>query len=200
LSLWIYFKYFAAFQNFGYHYFLENLDEIIEGCKRKDAFYQEKLYRHFYPALYTLCKTFFSADHDIITALNNGMLRVFEHIDKYDAARGNFYSWLHTVVRNTALTFLRDSKEFRTSELTESLQDTVHENPFDNFNWEELFKVLKKLPTDTRAIVVLFYIEDISIKEITGILQMKEGTVKWHLSEGRKKLRKILKPETFSEK
>ena len=103
------------------------------------------------------------------------------------------------MVRNTALTFLRDSKTFRTNELTESLEDAVIEKPFENFNWEELFKVLAHLPTDTRAIVVLFYIEDIPIKEICMMLGMKEGTVKWHLSEGRKKLRKLLKPEMFSE-
>jgi len=179
---------------------LENLEEIIAGCKRKEPVYQEKLYRHFYPALYTACKTFFSDEHDIITALNNGMLRVFSNIHKYDAAKGNFYSWLHTVVRNTALTFLRDSKTFRTNELTENVPDTASENPFDNYDWEELFKVLKKLPTDTRAVVVLFYIEDLPIKEITAVLRMKEGTVKWHLSEGRKRLRNILKPEAFDEK
>lgn len=178
---------------------MENIEAIIEGCKRNEAFYQEKLYRHFYPALYALCKTFFSADHDIISALNNGMLKVFANIHKYDSTRGNFYSWLHAVVRNAALTFLRDSKTFRTNELTESLEDVVIEKPFENFNWEELFKVLAHLPTDTRAIVVLFYIEDIPIKEICMMLGMKEGTVKWHLSAGRKKLRKLLKPEMFSE-
>ena len=178
---------------------MENIEAIIEGCKRNEAFYQEKLYRHFYPALYALCKTFFSADHDIISALNNGMLKVFANIHKYDSTRGNFYSWLHAVVRNAALTFLRDSKTFRTNELTESLEDAVIEKPFENFNWEELFKVLAHLPTDTRAIVVLFYIEDIPIKEICMMLGMKEGTVKWHLSAGRKKLRKLLKPEMFNE-
>ena len=178
---------------------MEDLDEIIEGCKRKESVYQEKLYRHFYPALYTLCKTFFSNDHDVITALNNGMLRVFANIDKYDAAKGNFYSWLHAVVRNTALTYLRDLKQFRTIELTEELEN-ISEKSLTNLKWEELFKVLSCLPTDTRAVVVLFYVEAFSIKEISGMLQMKEGTVKWHLSEGRKKLKLTLKPEVFSER
>ena len=179
---------------------MEKLEEIIEGCKRRETLYQEKLYRHFYPALYTLCKTFFSDEHDIITALNNGMLRMFAQIDKYDATKGSFYSWLHAVVRNTALTFLRDSKQFRTTELTEEVYESLGENPFNHFKWEELFKLLSRLPTDTRAVVVLFYVESFSIKEISGMLRMKEGTVKWHLSEGRKKLRNILKPEAFSER
>lgn len=178
---------------------MENLEEIIAGCKRREAVYQEKLYRYFYPALYTLCKTFFTDEHEIITALNNGMLRVFAQINKYDAARGSFYTWLHTVVRNTALTFLRDSKQFRTTQLTEAIQESFGENPLNNYKWEELFKLLSRLPTDTRAVVVLFYIESFSIKEISAMLQMKDGTVKWHLSEGRKKLQHILKPEMFSE-
>ena len=178
---------------------MENLEEIIAGCKRKEPVYQEKLYRHFYPALYALCKTFFSEEHDIITGLNNGMLRVFSNIHKYDAAKGNFYSWLHAVVRNTALTYLRDLKQFRTIELTEELEN-ISEKSLTNLKWEELFKVLSCLPTDTRAVVVLFYVEGFSIKEISGMLQMKEGTVKWHLSEGRKKLKLTLKPEVFSER
>ncbi|MEP6684251.1 MAG: RNA polymerase sigma factor [Parafilimonas sp.] len=179
---------------------MEDLDKIIEGCKRKESLYQQKLYRYFYPALYTLCKTFFSNDHDIITALNNGMLRVFANLDKYDASKGNFYSWLHAVVRNTALTYLRDSKQFRTIEFTEELNETISENIFSNFKWEELFKVLSNLPTDTRAVVVLFYVEAFSIKEISSMFQMKEGTVKWHLSEGRKKLKLTLKPGMLSER
>lgn len=128
------------------------------------------------------------------------MLRVFAQIDKYNPAKGNFYSWLHAVVRNTALTYLRDSKQFRTMEFTEELNEHISEIAFDNFKWEELFKVLSILPTDTRAVVVLFYIESFSIKEISSMLQMKEGTVKWHLSEGRKKLKLTLKPEMLSER
>lgn len=179
---------------------LNDLEEIIEGCKRRETLYQEKLYRRFYPALYTLCKTYFTHEHDIITALNNGMLRVFAQIDKYDGERGSLYSWLHAVVRNTALTYLRDSKPFRTAELTGDMQETAATKPFDKFDWEELFQLLAHLPTDTRAIVVLFYIEGFSIKEISALMQMKEGTVKWHLSEGRKKLKHILKPEILSER
>lgn len=179
---------------------MEDLYTIIEGCKRKDPACQEKLYRHYYPALFTLCKTLFSEKHDIISALNNGMLRVFANIHQYNASKGNFYGWMHAVVRNAALTFLRDSKKFRAIEITNDVEEAFIENPFKDFNWQELFIVLEKLPTDTRLAVVLFYIEEQSVKETAALLGMKEGTVKWHLSEGRKKLRILLKPDVFSER
>lgn len=178
----------------------ENLQHIINGCTRKDPVWQEKLYRLYYPALYLVCKTFFSEKHDIITALNNGMLRVYANIHLYNESKGSLYNWMHTVVRNAALTYLRDSKKITTIELTPDVKIDLTENTFAGFDWEKLLMLLEKLPTVTRAVVVLFYVEEQSVKEITQLLGMKEGTVKWHLSEGRKKLRKYIKPEMFSER
>lgn len=177
-----------------------HLQHIINGCIKKDPVWQEKLYRLYYPALYLVCKTFFSEKHDIITALNNGMLRVYANIHLYDADKGSLYNWMHTVVRNAALTFLRDSKKTITIELATEVKTDLSGNPFTGFDRNKLLLLLDKLPTDTRAAVVLFYVEEQSIKEITQLLDMKEGTVKWHLSEGRKKLRKYIKPEMFSER
>jgi RNA polymerase sigma-70 factor (ECF subfamily) len=178
----------------------ENLQHIIKGCIKKNPVWQEKLYRLYYPALYLVCKTFFSEKHDIISALNNGMLRVYANIHLYDAGKGSLYGWMHTVVRNAALTYLRDSKKTATIELTPELKIDLSENPFTGFDWEKLLMLLDKLPTDTKAVVVLFYVEEQSIKEIAILLDMKEGTVKWHLSEGRKKLRKYINPQMFSER
>jgi DNA-directed RNA polymerase specialized sigma24 family protein len=70
---------------------LDNLNQILAGCRRKERQSQEKLYRQFYPVLFALCKNFFEEKHDILTAINNGMLRVFQNIDQYDPAKGEFF-------------------------------------------------------------------------------------------------------------
>ncbi|MBQ7771874.1 MAG: RNA polymerase sigma factor [Bacteroidales bacterium] len=43
-----------------------------------------------------------------------------------------------------------------------------------------------------RSVIVLYYFEDLSIKEIASILRMPVGTVKYHLSYGRNHLRNFL--------
>ena len=91
--------------------FLKELELILKGCKTNDQISQEKLYRQFYPAFFALCKTFFSDNHDILTALNNGMLKVFANIHLYDSSKGIFFNWAYTVVRNAALTLLRDKQK-----------------------------------------------------------------------------------------
>jgi len=171
---------------------IENLIQILNGCKRNDRVCQEKLYLYFYPAMFNLCNKFFDNEQDIITALNNGMLRVFKHIEQYDAEKATLFSWVYSIVRNAALTQIRDNKSrLNVVELSGEMVADTTVNPFKNTEEGEVFVYLGKLATTTRAVCSLFYIEDYSIKEISASLSMKEGTVKWHLHEGRNKLKMI---------
>jgi RNA polymerase sigma factor (sigma-70 family) len=164
--------------------------EIIEGCKQNDRSCQEKLYHRFYPGLFALCRKFFTDEHDILTSLNNGMLSVFKNIGKYDPDRGELFNWAYTIVRNAAITHLNSLKIVQpTSELTGQIEQATFFNPFKELEWNELYACLDKLPPATRAVCTLHYIEGYPVKEIAGRLNLSEGTVKWHLSESRTRLR-----------
>jgi len=174
---------------------LEEITHIIEGCRKQDRLSQEKLYRLFYPALFTLCKTFFENNHDILTALNNGMLRVYKNIDRFDPNKGTFFSWVYTIVRHAALTQVRDKKnEIRLELFTDDHGEKAVYNPFREKEWNDIFLLLGKLPQTNRAICSLYYMEGFKIRDISAVLEMKEPTVKWHLNESRKRLKIIAQP------
>jgi RNA polymerase sigma-70 factor (ECF subfamily) len=139
-----------------------------------------------------LCNKFFDDDQDIVTAINNGMLRVYKNIEQFDSSKAELFTWVYTIVRNAALTLVRDKKnKVAFVELTNEVSSDVNVNPFINTDESEVFLYLGKLTATTRAVCSLFYIEDYSIKEIAASLEMKDGTVKWHLNEGRNKLKMI---------
>jgi RNA polymerase sigma-70 factor (ECF subfamily) len=174
---------------------LDEITHIIEGCKKNDRLSQEKLYRQFYPALYALCKTFFENNHDILTALNNGMLRVYKNIERFDQNKGALFNWVYTIVRNAAITLVKDKiKEIRMDLFTDDLAENAIYNPFREKEWHDIYLLLGKLPHTTRAICSLYYMEGFSIRDISVALEMKEATVKWHLHEGRKRLKMIAQP------
>ncbi len=142
--------------------------------------------------MFNLCNKFFDDSQDIVTAVNNGMLRVFKNIDQYDIEKADLFTWVYTIVRNAALTVVRDKKtKVNVVELTSDIVSDTTSNPFKNFDENEVFVYLGRLAESTRVVCSLFYIEDYSIKEISASLAMKEGTVKWHLNEGRNKLKII---------
>ena len=169
---------------------MEELEKILLGCKNQNLVSQEKLYRQFYPGLFSLCRNFFDDQHEIITAINNGMLNVFSKINQFDETKGLLFNWAYTIVRNAALTMLRDKKKIYDVELLK-IHDTQNDS-FNKNNSEEIFNYLNVLPVTTRSICSLFYVEDFSIKEIANMLAAKEGTIKWHLSEGRTRLKPLL--------
>lgn len=167
----------------------------MAGCKRRERQYQEKLYRQFYPVLFALCQNFFEDKHDIVTAINNGMLKVFANIDRYDPDKGEFFSWMYTTVRNAALTMLRDRKTqaFNYVEIEDRMGFLSRDDPFEALSASDIHICLMQLPVATRRICSLFYMDGFAIKEIAEALTISEGTVKWHLSESRRRLQTILK-------
>jgi RNA polymerase sigma-70 factor (ECF subfamily) len=57
------------------------------------------------------------------------------------------------------------------------------------FRYQQLYQALDKLPEKEKAAIALFYFEDKNIKEISAILEMPQGTVKYQLSMGRNHLK-----------
>jgi RNA polymerase sigma factor (sigma-70 family) len=151
---------------------------------------QEKLYRQFYPGLFALCKKFFDDNDDIITALNNGMLNVYRNIEQYDVSKGELFNWAYAIVRNSALTLLRNNRnKVIYKEISKEVEYTTQFNPFTETDHEDIIQYLDMLPPSTRKVVAQFYLDGFSIKEIAEKMKLNEGTIKWHLNEGRTKLK-----------
>lgn len=123
------------------------------------------------------------------------MMKVFEHIGTYKAEKGKFFNWVYTIVRNTALDKFRSSAALRAEsyEVTETIAEAdMGANPLVSLEGKDLYVLLDRLSPATRVICGLFYLEGYSIKDISEQLGISSGTVKWHLSESRKKLKSIL--------
>lgn len=171
---------------------MEDLQTLIRQCAANNRRGQEKLYLQFYPALFALCRKFFSDEHEALDALNDGMLKVYKNIGNYKD-EGNFFNWVYTVVRNTALDKLKIKKQPLMHELKDDVQAAYENNPLQGLEWKEIYKLLDALQPATRAVCSLFYLESFSVKDISRQLDISDGTVKWHLSEARKKLKPVLK-------
>ena len=174
---------------------MDELQQLINDCAANNRLSQEKLYRRFYPQLFLLCKRFFQDNHQALEALNDGMLKVYKQLQQYNSEKGNFFNWMYTIIRNTALDKLKN-KHFFTVQIADD--NTIHiahqvDNPLQLLEHKDIYVLLDKLPPATRVICTLFYLDGFSIKEICHQLQISSGTVKWHLSETRQKLKPFLK-------
>lgn len=105
-------------------------------------------------------------------------------------------AWLIRVTLNQCKSALASTWNKKKAEWSEEVENTmVYEDKIEEES--ELDQVLEKLPERYRAVIHLFYYEELSILEISNVLQEKESTVRTRLTRARRKLKSMLKGVEF---
>ena len=105
----------------------------------------------------------------------------------------SFKSWLLTVIRHSYVSSLRRHK--RQSELSEELSDegeALLETIVKDEEYRALYHAISLLSEQYREAIMLFYFEDLSVKEIAQVLKKSENHVKTMLCRARIKLKELL--------
>jgi RNA polymerase sigma-70 factor (ECF subfamily) len=104
-------------------------------------------------------------------------------------------SWLLAVVRSCFLKSLRKLRPIAVGGLEEE-PETADETPeLDEVDRERLSAALADLPGEFRAVVLMFYFEELSYQEIASELEIPIGTVMSRLSRAKGHLRRRLGSE-----
>lgn len=104
-----------------------------------------------------------------------------------------FSTWLFRIAYNCYVDHHRKPKlETVSSDTKQALSIPATDETDSGFRHQRLYQALESLPEKVKASIILHYFEDRSIKEISSILQMPQGTVKYYLSTGRNHLKSIL--------
>jgi RNA polymerase sigma-70 factor (ECF subfamily) len=106
---------------------------------------------------------------------------------------GNFKAWLFRIAYNCFIDYLRRSPGQAVDlESREAMRMTGEAASDASFEHEELKRALTLIPEKERTAIVLFYFEDLPIKEIATIMDAPAGTVKYYLSIGRNHLKEYI--------
>ena len=99
-----------------------------------------------------------------------------------------FSTWLFRIAYNCYIDYCRKAKPEQ-APVEEAVNLPGGDASDASFRYQQLYQALEKLPQKEKAAIALFYFEDRSIKEISAILDMPQGTVKYQLSMGRTHLK-----------
>ncbi len=128
-------------------------------------------------------------------------IKVFRNIKMYDETKSSLKTWISRIAYNESISFLRHKSlpviyyEDHEGEANK-LSDKEVEETFGHPNPETVQLIraaLRHLPPDERAIITMFYYEEMSLKDIAYVTESIPTTVASKLSRTRKKLYKIIK-------
>lgn len=131
---------------------------------------------------------FFTEEEDVADVIQDTVLKAYEHIGELRKTE-YFKSWLIQILINNCRMLYNSQKKMQPQELAEEGKRDIY--PSDN----EFFRLLSILPKDSRVIFQLFYGEQFTTKEISGLLHMNESTVRSKLHRGKEQLRSQLGKE-----
>lgn len=129
-------------------------------------------------------------------------LKAYTHIAQYRGT-SSFLTWLTRIAYNVWYDYTRKMKNEKSEEINENVGTTSVEAAHSSFQIpnsslrQDLYTALKQLKDEERTCITLQLIDGYDIAEIARITQMKEGTVKSHLSRGKEKLANYLRQNGY---
>ena len=126
---------------------------------------------------------------DAEDATQETFIKAYRNIERYDDKRG-MKNWLFTIAINTARDFYRKSRSTRQTESDAGTMSDGHVIEPSSGIGERIDtgKMLSILDFRYRTVVVLFYMEQYSIREISTMIRKSESVVKVWLFRARKKI------------
>lgn len=169
---------------------------ILSNCADNDRRAQKQLYEYCYRHLMPLCLRFHNNDEDARSSLNIAFLKIIKGLEGVDIQKVNFNAWSKRITNNTLIDEYRKQKIQKTHYVSKETDRELdyhadcHENEaVSDFGCDTIMKLLDEIPKVSAHVFNLYVIDGYNHREIGELLEMTEGTSKWHLSTARKLLR-----------
>ena len=178
-------------------------NETIQQIKENDRKVILRLYKNTFNVLMSVAVRYKSNREDQMSIVNAAFMKIVTGIHHYKVGTA-YFSWAKKIVNNTVIDDFRANKNYK------ALIDIDHENySRDHENYssidvqieeEALQLMLNKLPPATKLVFNLYAFEGYAAMEICEKLGIGYETVKWHIKEARKRLRKLVYESQVIEK
>jgi RNA polymerase sigma-70 factor (ECF subfamily) len=153
------------------------------------------LYQHFYGYAMSVCLRYCKSRDEALEILNDGFLKVFTRIGKYDQEK-SFKGWIRKIMINTALDHYRKHRKHYETKSTDiqNLTDlSYNENALNCLAYEDLLNMVQKLSPAYRTVFNLHAIDGYTHEEIAEMLEISAGTSKSNLFKARANLQEMIK-------
>lgn len=171
----------------------EGLQQVINKCRQKDRRAQQELFNLTYSYALSICLRFTTNRAEAKEVLNDGFLKVFNHLDKY-SPQLSFAGWVRKIMVNAAIDHYRKNKRYFEKHLDMShiKEEPEVDDLLATMSSTELLRLVQELPPAYRMVFSLFAVEGFTHREIADRLGITEGTSKSNYAKARLKLKKSL--------
>lgn len=167
-------------------------DEIIYKIRNDySSIYFEVLYNRYYSKVFDKCYSFVKNKTLAKELAEDIFSKVFEKLPSFKQL-SSFSSWLYSVTYNHCIDYMREKKKLhypdwnRENELPEIIDDT--DEISEDINYENLLVILELIHPEEKALLLMKYKDDLSMKDIGAALRISEDAAKMRLKRARSRV------------
>lgn len=161
--------------------------------------YFNLLYKRYSGKIFGKCLSLLKNESEAEDATQDIMMKILMNMSKF-SGKSRFSTWIYSITYNYCIDFLRRKKKdpsVYVDDFIENLdvEDDVEDRFLLEMNVKRLKVILEEIPNGDKAILMMKYQDEMSIREIGQLLNKSESAIKMKIKRAKQKFQK-----TFREK
>ena len=173
-------------------------EELVQNyLETQESRYFDKLYVKYSGKVFSKCISLLKNEALAQDATQDIFLKIFLNLAKF-GGKSKFSTWIYSITYNYCIDLIRKGKKEKKifSEDIEKAPDLAEDVPDSAILEMEVKKlkiVLEKIPVGDKAVLLMKYQDDMSIKEISSTLDKSESAIKMKIKRAKHKVQKVYK-------
>ena len=192
---------FMVFQNDSNTY-NEGVDfmwgDSLLRAKKGDVQAFEKLVKVYESKMYKTAKSILECEDDINEAIQQTIILIYDKL--YQLRNENKVgTWIMRILINQCKKIYKQNelRNRKNVNLEDNIEKININEEKDDYSFVD--NAIHRLDTKYREIIILYYYDELKIKDIAKVLKIPQGTIKTRLNRARKKLNEILEEVNVNE-
>lgn len=173
---------------------MELSKQQLQRLQQGDVGLFETLIDYYQDRVYGLAFKMTRNTHDAEEVSQKVFIKCYQKIKQY-AFKAKFSVWLYAITYHESASYLKDKNRWRTAALIEAIPEEAATADAEkmmeqNDISQTVHKLLNHLSPNQRMVLTLFYLEELSYREIEAITGLSVSRIKVTLHRAKKKLKK----------
>jgi len=173
-------------------------EEVINlYLKSRSSSYFTMLYSRYSGKVYSKCISLLKDEQLSDDATQDIFLKIYLNLAKF-SGKSKFSTWVYSITYNYCIDYIRRKKKERNifsediENVGEPLED-INDSELLEIEVSRLKKVLNVIPVGDRAVLLMKYQDDMSIRDIAGVLEKSESAIKMKIKRAKHKAKSSYK-------
>jgi len=174
---------------------LTDEEVVVQYLSTQKNYYFEILYNRYSSKIFGKCLTILKESNLAQDATQDIMMKILMNLAKF-GGRSKFSTWVYSITYNFCIDYVRKRKKDKSTLVEdvskyEDIADDIEDSKILEVRLANLKVIMSQMPTGDQSVLMMKYLDGMSIKEISNALDKSESAIKMKLKRAKHRFVKI---------